>query len=48
MSIIRREQQDEVEGPGDTFTGKAIIRGMFERDDPSCVTVQKPTANPGT
>lgn len=38
MKIERKSEQQIVEGPADYFTGKATIRGMFAREEPSRVT----------
>ena len=36
--IMSRDTQTEVEGPSELFTGRATIRAMFARDEPSRVT----------
>jgi quercetin dioxygenase-like cupin family protein len=45
--IMAREQQDEVEGPAELFTGRVTIRGQFARDEPSRVTGAVVTFQPG-
>jgi quercetin dioxygenase-like cupin family protein len=45
--IMAREQQDEVEGPAELFTGRVTIRGQFARDEPSRVTGAVVTFEPG-
>jgi len=45
--IMAREQQDEVEGPAEFFTGRVTIRGQFSRDEPSRVTGAVVTFEPG-
>ena len=41
------ENQDEVEGPAEFFTGRVTIRGQFSRDEPSRVTGAVVTFEPG-
>src|SRR3954454_13461442 len=45
--IMARQQQDEVEGPPDFFTGRVTIRGQFSRDEPSRVSGAVVTFEPG-
>ncbi|MEZ5378646.1 MAG: cupin domain-containing protein [Acidimicrobiales bacterium] len=45
--IHRLADQTETEGPADYFTGRATIRGLFARDDPSRVTGAIVTFEPG-
>ncbi|HLM17125.1 MAG TPA: cupin domain-containing protein [Acidimicrobiia bacterium] len=45
--IMAREQQDEVEGPAEFFTGRVTIRGQFSHAEPSRVTGAVVTFEPG-
>lgn len=45
--IISRDTQTEMDGPADCFTGRATIRAMFARDEPSRVTGAIVTFEPG-
>lgn len=45
--ILTIDTQPEIEGPADFFTGKATIRAMFARDEPSRVTGAVVTFQPG-
>lgn len=36
--IMSRDTQQHVDGPSQYFTGRATIRGQFQRDEPSRVT----------
>ncbi len=47
MKILREADQDVVEGPEEYFTGRATIKGMFSRDEPSRVTGAVVTFEPG-
>ncbi|PEQ14037.1 cupin [Novosphingobium sp. PC22D] len=47
MKILRSEEQQEVQGPEDYFTGKATIKGQFARDEPSRITGAIVTFEPG-
>ena len=47
MEITRKEDQQSVEGPEEYFTGKATIRGNFNREDPSRLTGAIVTFEPG-
>ncbi|NHK27930.1 cupin domain-containing protein [Parvularcula flava] len=47
MKIIRKEEQETVEGPAENFTGKATIKGMFSREEPSRLTGAIVTFEPG-
>lgn len=46
-AIMSRDSQTEVDGPADCFTGRATIRAMFARDEPSRVTGAIVTFEPG-
>lgn len=45
--IMSRDTQTEVEGPPEFFTGRATIRAMFARDEPSRVTGAIVSFEPG-
>lgn len=45
--ILTSDTQTEVEGPPELFTGRATIRGMFARDEPSRVTGAIVSFEPG-
>lgn len=45
--IMSHDTQTEVGGPADCFTGRATIRAMFGRDEPSRVTGAIVTFEPG-
>lgn len=45
--IVRKDEQQEVEGPAENFTGKVTIKGMFARPDPSRLTGAIVTFQPG-
>lgn len=47
MKVIKKADQETVEGPADWFTGKATITGMFSREEPSRVTGAIVTFEPG-
>ncbi len=47
MKIMRKNDQEVVEGPAEYFTGKATIKGMFSREEPSRVTGAIVTFEPG-
>ena len=45
--ILTHDTQTEVDGPADFFTGRATIRAMFAREEPSRVTGAIVTFQPG-
>jgi len=45
--IMRRNEQEEIAGPAEWFTGEVTIRGMFSREAPSRVTGAIVTFQPG-
>lgn len=45
--IVRKNEQEEIEGPAEWFTGKVTIKGMFARPDPSRLTGAIVTFQPG-
>ena len=47
MTLLRESDQEVVEGPADYFTGKAVIKGLFSRTQPSRVTGAIVTFEPG-
>ena len=47
MEISRKDEQEAVAGPEEYFTGRATIRGMFAREEPSRVTGAIVTFEPG-
>lgn len=47
MKIMRKDEQEVIDGPADWFTGKVKIRGMFAHDEPSRVTGAIVTFEPG-
>lgn len=47
MEILRKDEQETAQGPEEYFTGKATIRGMFSREEPSRVTGAIVSFEPG-
>ena len=45
--ILTRDTQTEVDGPAELFSGRATIRAMFARDEPSRVTGAIVSFQPG-
>ena len=47
MKIIRKADQQTVQGPDEYFTGKATVKGLFAREEPSRLTGAIVTFEPG-